>query len=187
MVTVQSVLHDTEDKMKKAIDAVLREFGTVRTGRASPALVEGIKVDCYASSMPIKQLATISIPDPKLIVITPWDASIIGDIEKGILKSELGITPMNDGKSIRISIPQLSKERRDELAKLVKKMAEDGHVSIRTIRRDANEHIKKLEHDKQIPEDESFKSQEQVQKLTDKYIAKIDEILHNKERELMEV
>src|SRR3989338_6954683 len=116
MVTAQSILHDTEEKMKKTIEALLREFATIRTGRASPALVEGIKAECYDTSMPLKQLATISIPDPKSIVITPWDSSIAGDIEKAILKSDLGITPVNDGKVIRISIPHLSKERRDELA-----------------------------------------------------------------------
>ncbi len=187
MVTSQSLIKESEDKMKKAVEVVTREFGTVRTGRASPALVDHIKVEYYGTQTPLKQLASITTPDPKLIVIQPWDHSSMAEIEKAILKSELGITPVNDGKVIRLGIPQLTQERRDELSKVVKKMAEEGRVSIRTIRRDANEHIKKLEKDKGITEDDSFKSIEEIQKLTDKYIAKVDEFLKNKEKELHEV
>ncbi|MFH0838926.1 MAG: ribosome recycling factor [Candidatus Omnitrophota bacterium] len=183
----KAVLHETEEKMKKTIESTVREFGTVRTGRASPTLVEGIHVEYYNTPTPLKQLATISTPDARLIAIQPWDMSILGDIEKAILKSDLGVTPVNDGKLIRISLPQLSKERREELVKLVKKMSEDGRVSIRTIRRDMNEHIKKLQKDSKITEDDSFEAQESIQKLTDKYIEKIDQILKDKEKEILEV
>jgi len=145
------------------------------------------KQEYYGNPTPLRQLATISIPDPRLIAIQPWDISCLHEVEKAILKSELGITPITDGKLIRLSLPTLSHERREELTKLVKKIAEDSHVSMRSIRRDANEHIKKLEKDKLTTEDDSFNSQEQIQKLTDKYIAKVDEALKLKEKELLEV
>ncbi len=182
----KNILHETEDKMKKTIEAAMREFGSIRTGRASPSLVEGIHVEYYGTPTPLKQLATISAPDARLIVIQPWDISILAEVEKAISKSDLGITPNNDGKLIRISIPQLSKERREELAKLVKKMAEDSRISLRTIRRDANEHVKKLKNDGKITEDDSFKTQEEIQKLTDRHIEKIEQILKDKEKEIME-
>lgn len=185
--SLKDVFHDTEEKMKKTVEAVSREFATVRTGRASPALVDGIKVEYYGTPTPLKSLASISTPDSKLIVIQPWDATIVGEVEKAILKSELGITPINDGKLIRIQIPDLSKERRVELVKLVKKMAEDGRISLRTARHAAVEHVRKLEKDKLIPEDERFKGQDEVQKITDRYIAKIDEVLAAKEKEITEI
>ncbi len=185
-MTTKEILHHTEEKMKKTIDAVSREFSEVRTGRASAGLVEGLHIDYYGTATMLKQIASISIPDARLIVIQPWDVSVIPEVEKTILKSNIGITPTNDGKIIRLSIPQLSKERREELAKLVKKMAEDGRVSLRTIRRDENEAVKKLEDDKVISEDDRFKTQEAIQKLTDKYIARIEEILKEKEKELVE-
>ena len=187
MATLKEVMHEAHDKMLKTNEAVQREFSTIRTGRASSALVEGIKVDYYGTSTPLKQLSNISTPDPKLIVIQPWDTSILGEIEKAILKSDLGITPLNDGRVIRLGIPQLTQERREELVKVIKKMAEDGRVSIRSIRRDINERLKKLEKDKIATEDESFKSTEEIQKLTDKHIKEIDELLAKKEKELMEV
>ncbi len=187
MATLKEVMHEAHDKMLKTNEAVQREFSTIRTGRASSALVEGIKVDYYGTSTPLKQLSNISTPDPKLIVIQPWDTSILGEIEKAILKSDLGITPLNDGRVIRLGIPQLTQERREELVKVIKKMAEDGRISIRAIRREINERIKKLEKDKIVTEDESFKSTEEVQKLTDKHIKEIDELLAKKEKELMEV
>lgn len=185
--SLKDVFHDTEEKMKKTVEAVSREFATVRTGRASPALVDGIKIEYYGTPTPLKSLASISTPDPKLIVIQPWDATIVGEVEKAILKSELGITPINDGKLIRIQIPDLSKERRVELVKLVKRMAEDGRISLRTARHAAVEHVRKLEKDKLIPEDERFKGQDEVQKITDRYIAKIDEALAAKEKEITEI
>jgi len=187
MTSVREALQNAEEKMKKAIAATKREFAAVRTGRASTSLVEGMHIDYYGTPTPLKQIANISAPDVKLIVIQPWDPSCIGEIEKAIQKSNLGAMPTVDGKIIRISIPPLSEERREELIKITKKMAEDGRVSIRTVRRDANEHLKKLEKDKLATEDESFKSQEEVQKLTAKYIKEIDETLAEKDKELMEV
>lgn len=185
--TAKEVLRDVEHKMKKTVEATEREFSTIRTGRANSSLVEGIKVNCYGTSMPIKQLASIATPDARLVVIQPWDRSILGDVEKAILASELGITPNNDGKVIRISIPSLTKERRDELAKVLKKISEEGKVSLRTARRVANEDIAKLERDKLIPEDDKFKYKDEVQKLIDRYTKEIDRHLADKEKEIQEV
>lgn len=185
--SLKDVLRDAEDKMKKSADVLSHEFSTVRTGRATPALVDGIKVDYFGTPTPIKSLAAISTPDAKLIVIQPWDASASGEIEKAILRSELGITPVNDGKVIRLQIPDLSKERRLELAKIVKKMAEDDRISIRNVRHAALEHVKKLEKDKLITEDDKFTGHDDIQKLTDKYIAKVDELLAAKEKEITEI
>lgn len=187
MAGLKDVMAEAHDKMKKTDETVQREFSTVRTGRASSSLVEGIKVDYYGTPTPLKQLASISTPDPKLIVVQPWDISAIGEIEKALLKSDIGITPYNDGKLIRLSIPQLTQERRQEFVKVIKKMAEDGRIAIRAVRRDINEKIKKLEKDKAITEDESFKSTDEIQKLTDKNIKEIDDLLSKKEKELMEI
>ena len=185
-MTAKEVLHNTEEKMKKACESVAREFSEIRTGRASPALVEGLHIDYYGTQTLLKQLASISVPDAHLIVIQPWDITAIAEIEKAIMKSNLGITPSNDGKLIRLSVPPLSKERRQELAKVVHKMSEDGRVSLRTIRRDAKEAMEKLEKDKVIAEDDKFRGIDELQKLVDKYIAKIDELLKNKEKEILE-
>jgi ribosome recycling factor len=185
-MTVKEILHSTEDKMKKAVDSVTREFSEIRTGRASPSLVEGLHIDYYGTLTLLKQLASISVPDAHMIVIQPWDVTAIGEIEKAIMKSSLGITPSNDGKLIRLSIPPLSKERRQELVKVVHNMSEEGRVSLRTIRREAKESLEKLEKDKVIPEDDKFRGIDELQKLVDKYIAKIDEILKNKEKEVLE-
>ena len=174
----------TETRMKKTIEAVRREFGEVRTGRAQPGLIEGMHVDYFGTLTLVKQLASISIPDPRTILIQPWDPSVIPEIEKAIGASKLGITPSNDGKMVRLTIPQLSEERRKELIKVVKEMAETGRISLRTIRREANEKVKKLQSDNSISEDESFKSQEEIQKLTDKFIKEIDQILEQKTKEL---
>ena len=186
-ISVKEVLKDVEDKMKKTVEATEREFSTIRTGRAQSSLVEGIKVDCYDTSMPLKQLASISTPEARLIVIQPWDRSILGGVEKAILSSELGITPNNDGKVIRISIPSLTKERRDELAKVIKKITEEGKVSLRTARRVANDEIDKLEKDRVITEDDKFKYKDEIQKLIDKHSKEIDNYLTNKEKEIQEV
>ena len=183
-MTIKDVIHDTEQKMKKTVEATQREFSTIRTGRASTALVEGVKVDYYGTQTPLKTLAAISTPDARLIMIQPWDKNVLGDIEKAILKSEIGITPTNDGKAIRLSVPSLTQERRAELDKILKKIAEDGRVSIRTARHTAIEHAKKLEKDKAATEDERFKAQEDIQKLTDKYIKEIDTALAAKEKEI---
>ncbi len=185
-MTTKEVLHATEDKMKKAFDAVMREFSEIRTGRASPNLVEGMHINYYGTPTLLKQLASISIADAHLIVIQPWDITVIPEIEKAIMKSNLGITPSNDGKLVRLPIPPLSKERRQELVKVIHNMAEEGKVSLRTIRRDAKETIEKLQKDKAIAEDDKFRSIDALQKLIDKYTAKIEEVLKNKEKELME-
>lgn len=180
------ILAETKSKMEKAIDALKREFNKIRTGRASTALLEGIKVDCYETQMPIDQVATISIPESRLITIQPWDQSILGAVEKSILKSELGLTPMNDGKIIRISIPPLTEERRKELAKLSRKMSEESKISIRNIRREANEMFKELKNEKELSEDEYHKSLDEVQDITDEFIKKTDEITSRKEKEIIE-
>lgn len=185
-MTTKEVLHTTEDKMKKAVEFISREYSEIRTGRASPHLVEGLHIDYYGTPTLVKQLASITVPDPHLIVIQPWDATVIPELEKAILKSSIGITPMNDGKVVRLSVPQLSKERREELAKVVHKVAEDGRISLRTIRREAKEHLEKLEKDKGITEDDKFKGIEELQKLVDKYIAKVEETLKSKEKEILE-
>ena len=183
-MTIREIIHDTELKMKKTIEATHREFATVRTGRASSGLVEGIRVDYYGTATPLKQLAAISTPDAKLIVIQPWDKTALAEIERSILKSDIGITPTNDRKVIRLSIPSLTDERRAELDKILKKIAEDGRVSLRTARHTGIEHARKLEKDKLATEDERFKAQDEIQKLTDKYIKEIDNLLAAKEKEI---
>ena len=185
-MAIKEIIHNTEEKMKKAFESMNRQFHEVRTGRASPSLVEGMHIDYYGTPTMLKQLAAISAPDAHLIVIQPWDPTAIVEIEKTIMKSNLGITPSNDGKIIRLSVPQLSKERRQELAKLIHKMSEDGRVAMRTIRRDAKEAVEKLEKDKLISEDDKFRGIDELQKAVDRYIAKIDELLKNKEKEVLE-
>ena len=185
-MTTKELLHNTEEKIKKAVESVGREYSEVRTGRAHPGLVEGMHVDYYGTPTLIKQLASISVPDTHMIVIQPWDQTAIVEIEKAIMKSSLGVTPSNDGKVIRLAIPPLSKERRQELVKVVHQMAENGRVSLRTIRRDAKEVFEKLEKDKLIPEDDKFRGIEELQKIVDKYTAKVEELLKNKEKEVTE-
>ena len=183
-MNAKEVIKDMEIKMKKTLEATQREFSMVRTGRASTALVETLKVDYYGALTPLRQVAGITTPDARLIMIQPWDKNALPEIEKAILKSDIGISPTNDGKSIRLSIPSLTDERREELDKVVKKVAEDGRVSMRTCRHSAVEHIRKLEKDKAITEDESFHSKEEIQKLTDKFIKDIDTFLAGKEKEI---
>jgi len=183
---VKEIKRESEEKMKKCILAVQREFSEVRTGRAHPGLIEGMHVNYYGTPTLLKQIASISIPDSKTIVIQPWDLAAISEIERAIQSSKLGVMPMNDGKFVRINIPPLSDERRQELSKVVKDMAEHGRISLRTIRRDANDKIKKMKADKKISEDDSFRGQEEVQKLIDKYIKEIDQILEAKQKELTE-
>jgi len=180
------ILSELQDNMAKSVDALKKEFNRIRTGRASTALLDGIKINCYDTQMPLDQVSSISVPESRLIVIQPWDQTIIGDIEKGILKSELGLTPMNDGKIIRIAIPPLTEERRKELAKLARKMAEDNKISVRNHRREANEMFKELKNEKEISEDEMHKAYNDVQKITDDFIKKIDEITAEKEKEIVE-
>jgi len=183
----QELKRKTAERMSRTIEALKKEFTCVRTGRASLALLDGIMVNYYDTQTPLQQLANLSIPDSRQIAVQPWDQKIIPDIEKAIMKSDLGLTPMNDGKIIRINIPPLTEERRKQLVKAVKKKAEEAKISIRNIRRDANEELRKLEKEKHLSEDEVKKLQEETQKITDSYIAKADEVLGHKEKEIMEV
>ncbi len=181
---VKKVTEETKKKMTKALEVTRKEFQNIRTGRASIALMEGILVDYYNTPTPLKGVASISTPDPKTIAIQPWDPSIIGEIERAILKSGLGLTPINDGKIIRMQLPPLTQERREELTKLVRKVAEEGRVSIRNARHEGIEQIKKLEKGKVVPEDISHSTQKEIQKLTDGFIAQADEALKHKESEI---
>ncbi|HNY50716.1 MAG TPA: ribosome recycling factor [Smithella sp.] len=183
----EAVFQKFKEEMEKTIDALSKSFSRVRTGRASVSLLDGIKVDYYGTPTPINQVANVSVPESRQILIVPWDASIIGAIEKAIQKSDLGVTPSNDGKAVRLAIPQLTEERRKEIAKNVKKMAEEGKIKLRNARRDANEELKTLKKNNKISEDEMFTAQEEVQKLTDQYIEKTDKILAVKEKEIMEI
>jgi len=173
--------------MEGAIDALKKEFGSVRTGRASLSLLDGIMVDYYGTLTPLQQLASLSVPESRQIAIQPWEQRIIPEIEKAIMKSDLGLTPSNDGKFIRIGIPALTEERRKQLVKVVKKRAEEAKIAIRNIRRDTNEELKKLEKEKHLSEDDAKKSHDEIQKLTDSYIVKVEEVLKHKENEIMEV
>lgn len=184
---VKPVLKQMNDRMGKTIDMIRSEFSSIRTGKASPALVENIAIPYYGTPTKLRELAGISTPDPKLIVIQPWDPTIISEIEKAIMKTELGITPASDGKVLRLPIPELSEERRVELIKHIKKMAEDGKISVRNIRRDAVEAVRKLEKEKKIPEDDRYKNEKNIQDKTEEYIKQIDNIVTHKEKELMEV
>lgn len=175
------------EKMDHSIEALKKELASVRTGRASLALLDGIKVDYYGTPTPLQQLASLSVPESRQIAIQPWDQKIISDIEKAIMKSDLGLTPTNDGKVIRINIPSLTEERRKQLVKVVRKNSEDAKVAVRNIRRDVNDEIKKLEKEKHLSEDDTKKSLDEIQKSTDSYVKKIDEILMHKEKEIMEV
>ena len=186
-MTVKEIFSGHEDKMKKALDVLRKEYATLRAGRATPALLDKISLDYYGTPTPINQVANISVPEPRMILIQPWEKTMLGAIEKAIMKSDLGLTPNNDGAVIRLTIPQLTQQRRSELVKVVHKKAEEDRVAIRNLRRDANEAIKKLEKDKLISEDEAKKAQEDMQKLTDKYIKEIDQVMASKEKEIMEV
>jgi len=183
---IDEILSELRDDMTKSAESLKKDFNRIRTGRASTALLDGIRVVAYETQMPLDQVATISAPESRLIIIQPWDQTIIGDVEKAILKSELGLTPMNDGKIIRIAIPPLTGERRKELAKLARKMAEDNKISIRNHRREANDMLKEMKNDKDISEDEMHKGLNEVQKVTDEFIKKIDEITAEKEKEIVE-
>ncbi len=173
--------------MQKSIEALKSELNRVRTGRASIALLDGIKVDYYGTPTPLNQVATLAVPESRLITIQPWDTSILSDVEKAILKSDLGLVPTNDGKIIRISIPQLTEERRKELGKVVKRVGENAKIAIRNIRRDANEFVKKKEKDKELSQDGLKKNQDEIQKMTDSFVEEIDRLIAEKEKEVMEI
>jgi ribosome recycling factor len=184
---VDAVLNDTSTRMDKALESLEKDLSRLRTGRASAALVEGIQVEYYGTPTPMTQLASVSVPDSRTITIQPWDRGAFSDVEKAILKSDLGLNPVNDGKLIRINIPPLTEERRRDLAKVAKKYTEDAKIAIRNIRRDANESLKKRKNDKAITEDDMHKGQDEVQKITDAHIVRADSILSHKEKEIMEI
>jgi len=182
----QTIKDGAKAKMEKSINLLTQELSKVRTGRASPALLDGVKVEYYGSTLPLNQVAGISIPEPRLIIIQPWDKQALVPIEKAIQKADLGLNPNNDGNVIRLAIPPLTTERREELVKLTMKLGEECRVAVRNVRREANNDIKKEEKEKKITEDEAFKTQEQIQKMTDEYIKKVDEVLKKKEKEIRE-
>ena len=183
---IEETIQEARDRMGKTITALENELKRIRTGRASASILDGIKIDYYGTPTPLSQTATIAIPESRLITIQPWDVTIIKDIEKAILKSDIGLTPSNDGKLIRIAVPPLSEERRKELVKLVHKSCEEHKVAVRNIRRDSNELLKGFKKDGDVSEDDAFKAQDRIQKVTDEYIAKVDQVYKAKEKEILE-
>lgn len=183
---LESIYSETKDRMGKTIVALENELKRVRTGRASLSLLDGIRVDYYGTPTPLAQMASLSVPESRLIAIQPWDVSVIKDIEKAIMKSDLGLTPSNDGKIVRISIPPLTEDRRKELVKVVNKICEEHRVAVRNIRRDSNEYLKGMKKEGEISEDDAFKGQDQVQKITDDFIKNIEDIYKEKEKEILE-
>ena len=183
---IEDIYHETQERMEKSIVALKNELKRIRTGRASLSLLDGIRADYYGTPTPLNQMATLAVPESRLITIQPWDTTVIKEIEKAILKSDLGLTPSNDGKMIRIAIPPLTEERRKELVKVVHKMCEDSKVAIRNIRRDSNELIKSLKKDGDVSEDDAFKGQENVQEITDGFTKRIDDVYKEKEKEILE-
>jgi ribosome recycling factor len=186
-MTIDELIQDATRRMDKSVESAHSEFNTVRTGRASAALLDRVQIEYYGQKTPLKQLATINVPEPRLLTIQPFDPSTLPTIERAIQESDLGLTPSNDGKIIRLPIPQLTEERRKELVKLVRQIAEDGRVAVRNVRRDAIHHLKELSHDGQVGNDEEHRAEDRVQKLTDEHTHKIDELLKRKEAEIMEV
>lgn len=184
---IDETLAEAERRMKAAVSVLQRDLDTIRTGRARPALVENLKVDYYDSTLPLNQLATITAPEPRLITIQPWDRQALGPIEKAIQKSDLGLNPINDGHTIRLVIPQLTEERRKELVKVVHKKVEEGRVAVRNVRRHSVEELRLLDKEKKVSEDEDRRAQEQLQKLTDRYIQEIERLGKEKEAELLEI
>ena len=179
------VLTETRRKMDKVLEAMARDLSRVRTGRASVALLEGIKVECYGTTMPISQVASLAAPESRLLTVQPWDSTVLGDIEKAILKSDLGLNPVNDGKIIRLPIPALTTERRKDLVKMVKKMEEEAKVALRNVRREANEDLKAMKKEKLLAEDDAHRGTDEVQKITDEYTRKAEVQAADKEKEIM--
>lgn len=184
---ISDVLKDAEDRMRKGVESLRKEYTVIRAGRANPSMLERVMVEYYGTLTPVNQMANISVPEPRMLLLQPWDRTALPAIEKGIMKSDLGLNPSSDGNVIRLIIPQLTAERRTELVKTVKKKAEDSRVVIRNIRRDTNDQLKKLEKDHTSSEDEVKRAQEDVQKMTDKFIKEIDTTMDTKEQEIMEV
>jgi ribosome recycling factor len=180
-------LKTARQRMDKALESVRRDFSTVRTGKASPAILDTVRVEAYGSQMPLNQLATVSVPEARMLIIQPFDQSMMGAIEKAIQTADLGLNPANDGRVIRVPVPALTEERRKEFVRVLHKMGEDGRVSVRQARKDANDEIKQRQKDGELSVDEARRDQDQVQKLTDDYVSKIDELLQHKEVEVMEV
>jgi ribosome recycling factor len=173
--------------MEKSLEAMRREFSSVRTGKATPALLDTVRVEAYGSQVPLNQVATVGVPEPRLLVIQPWDQAMVGPIEKGIQMADLGLNPSNDGKIVRVPVPPLTEERRKEFVRVLHKMAEEGRVAIRQARKDANDEIKSRQKEGELSEDQAHREQDQVQKLTNQYVEKIDELLKKKEAEILEV
>ena len=184
---IDDVLADAKDRMGKAVEALRKELTTIRTGRAHPGLIEHLRVDYYGAPTPLNQLATISVPEPRLLVIQPWDRQSLGNIEKAIHKADLGLNPINDGNVIRLVIPQLTEERRKDLAKVVRKKVEEGRVAVRNVRRDRHDELRRLQREKEISEDAQYLAQEELQKLTDGFIQEIERVGEEKEAELLAV
>lgn len=184
---INRILKETEEKMKKSVEFVRQEFSKIRTGKATTALLDGVKAEYYGSILPLNQMANISVSDVHTLIVQPWDKSALQSIEKAILQSELGLNPINDGNILRIPIPPLTEERRKELVKLCKKFAEEGRIAVRNVRRDSIEHLRKMEKEEHFSEDDRKRAENEVQKLTDKFIKLIDELLEHKEKEIMEV
>lgn len=184
---METLFKETKDRMEKVLEALLREFNMIRTGRARPSLLDGIRVEYYGTLTPLNQMANISVPEARLLLIQPWDKTIVGDIEKAILKSDLGLVPNSDGEVIRISIPQLTEERRKDLVRFARKKTEEQRVSVRNIRRDANESLKKMEKEGSISEDDYHRGLDNIQEITNDYIEQVDEMLKEKEEEIMEI
>jgi len=182
---MQALLKDMDARMAAATDLLGRELAGVRTGRASTGLLDAVRIEAYGAPTSISQLASVSVPDPRTLVIQPWDASQMGAIEKAILKSDLGLTPANDGKVIRLVMPTLTEERRKQLAKTVAKLAEDARVAVRNVRREANDKLKAMGKEKKVTQDEERRGHEQIQKTTDRYIARVDEVARKKEQEVL--
>lgn len=184
---VKGLLQEAGDRMKAVVQAARKEMAAIRTGRATPALLDRVMVDYHGAPVPLNQVASISAPEPRMLVVQPWDRSLVKEVEKALLKSDLGVTPTSDGTVVRLVLPQLTEERRQQLVKVVRKQAEEKRVAVRNIRREVNDEIKKWEKNKLIAEDESRRAQQQVQQLTDRYVQEIDQLLAAKEKEIMEV
>jgi len=184
---IEDVLEDSQDRMKKAVEALRRELASIRTGRARPSLVDHVKVDYYGSTLPLNQVATVAAPEARLLTIQPWDRQALSAIEKAIQKSDLGLTPSNDGHLIRLAIPPLTEERRRELARVVHKKVEEGRVAVRNVRRDSLEHLRRLQKDEHVSEDDERRAQDRLQKITDRFIGEVDRLGQEKEAELLEV
>lgn len=184
---IEEIKTEAKEGMENALDALKNSLSKLRTGRANLTVLDGVKVDYYGTMTPINQVATLSVPEPRLIVVQPWEATMIGPIEQAIVKANIGLTPANDGKVVRLPVPQLTEDRRKDIVKQLKAMAEDNRVSVRNARRDANDLLKKLQKDKEITEDDLKRETDSVQKLTDSYIAQIDEIVAAKEKDILKV